>query len=146
MKTNQYLLPCGRVVFVKVYKPTDMLVPSLQKLLLKHKAELSKFVNPDHVGRKKKEWCELTYGKFVTLLIKKLMLHLLESDRIETEKGRFWCIGHTGEHPKFMNWHTDGKVYGVKVTGMKTRHRIKLSSKIGKELQKRILTGQKFHG
>jgi hypothetical protein len=146
MRVIQHLLPCGRIIFIHRYVPTDLVnKQAIRNHILNNKKEFSKLVHPDTVGRKKKEWSDAVYGKFVTLLVKKLVDHLMESDRIETSPGVFWCIGVVGGSDKFANWHTDGDMYAIKVQGIKTKYRFKMSRKRGKELQQRILKGQKFH-
>jgi len=142
MKRRQNILPCGRVYFFTEMGPRDLaLKKRIKTTLMREKEEFNKFSSYEHAGRKRSVWCKNTYNKFVSLLTD----HLMNSDRLETKPGRYWAIGSRGESPKHMNWHSDGKTFGVAIQGIPGQYRILLSRKRGKELQKRIVGGQKFH-
>lgn len=145
MKKRQYILPCGRVVFQKISNAKDIgWRDDVRRTLLAHKDELSKLSNPNNCGRKRKEWCENVYNKFVSILMRKLMDNLMESNRVQTQPFRFWVIGSVGDRGH-VNWETNGNTYAVKVEGLKTDYKIMLSRKRRSELRKRILNGQAFH-
>ena len=145
MKKKQHLLPCGRVIFYMRHRIEDIgITPRVMKVMLDNKAEFRKIANPDHYGRKRKMWSAKAYKKFTMLLIKRLMDHLMDSDRVESPTGRFWQIGgHVSN--KYVNWNTDGLRYTVRITGLEMNHAIKLSYERKKELIRRIESGQSFH-
>lgn len=68
----------------------------------------------------------------------------MNSDRIETEPGRFWLIGGK-QSEKFINWNTDGYSYGVRITGLDGSHGIMMNRKRREELKDRLNKGQSFH-
>lgn len=120
------------------------ITPRVMKILLENKKELIKLANPDNYGRKKKLWCGKTYGKFATILTRKMADHLVNSDRIESPSGRFWQITGT-QSKKFVNWHTDGLSFSIKITGLPGNYGIKMSGKRKKEMKERIESGQAYH-
>jgi hypothetical protein len=145
VKKRQFVLPCGRIIFQRIHTAGDIgLAPVISRTLLANKDELRKLANPDNVGRKNKQWCEQVYSKFTSILLRKMMDNLMESNRIQTAPYRFWVIGNVGDRGH-VNWETDGNTYAVTVHGMKTEHRIMLSQRRRSELRKRILQGQAFH-
>lgn len=145
MKTRQFVLPCGRVVFQKIQTAGDIgLAPIIAKTLLANKKELKKLANPDNVGRKNKQWCQQVYSKFTSILLRKMIDNLMEANRIQTAPYRFWVIGSVGDRGH-LNWETGGRTFAVTIHGMKTNHRVMLSTRRRRELRKRILQGQSFH-
>lgn len=147
MKDRQHILPCGRVMFFREYTPRDFaLYKTVEEAFFSEKKAWNKFSSYAHAGRRKKIWVQNTYNKFVTLLVAKLVSHLMESDRVKTAEGRYWIIRTVSlDSDKHLNWHTDGAVMGVKISGISGDYRILLSRKRGKELKERIEKGQKFH-
>lgn len=147
MKNRQHILPCGRVMTFKEYTPRDFaLYKAVEEALLQERKAWDKFSSYFHAGRRKNIWVQNTYNKFVTLLVAKLVNHLMESDRVKTAEGRYWIIRTVQlESDKHLNWNTDGAVMGVKISGIPGDYRILLSHKRGKELKERIDKGQKFH-
>lgn len=147
MKTLQYIMPCGRVIFVTEKTPRDLGArKKIFSALLAQKEEFEKFHSYRSAGRVRKRWSVETYNKFTGLLIKKLVDHLMESDRIKTKSDHMWMITQTAsQHEKHMNWNTNGAVFSTKIMGLKGKYRIVLSRKRGKELTERINRGQKFH-
>lgn len=146
MKKRQHILPCGRVMIFKEFSPRDLARKAkIKNVLLSKAKELDVFSSYNTAGRKRSVWCGNTYNKFVSLLTEKLADHLLNSDRIETSPGRYWMIAGVGESSKHMNWHSDGVMYGIRITGMPGNYRVLLSHRRAMELKGKIMNGQKFH-
>lgn len=147
MKERQNVLPCGRVYFFMEENPGDMVLhPTIRLAIMREEEELRKFSNYENAGRKRKVWRKNVYNKFLTLLTKKVVDHLMESDRIKTQEGRMWCFGTVQtEKDKYLNWETDGAVIALMIQGIPGNYRMTLSRKRGMELHRRIKAGQKFH-
>jgi nitrous oxidase accessory protein NosD len=145
MKKLQHALPCGRVIFYHEANIEDMSDNAdLRKILLENRPELEKMVSWHVAGKNRKTWSRRTYSKFVNLLLEKLVDHLMKSDRIETEPGRYWIIGGK-QSKKFVNWHTEGNSFGIRITGIPETHGIRMNRKRRNELRSRIEQGQSFH-
>jgi hypothetical protein len=145
MRKLQHMLPCGRVIFYKEVTIDDVFNNAeTRNILIENKSELVKFVSFESAGKNNKTWVKKTYRKFVTLLLDKMVNHLMNSDRIETESGNYWLIGGR-RSKKFVNWHSDGNSYGIRLVGIPQTHGIRMNAKRRKELRKRVESGQTFH-
>lgn len=146
-RTLQYIMPCGRVIFVQERTPKDISQRKrVSQTLLSASKELNMFYPLRNSGDVKTRWCSDTYNKFSTLLIKKLVDHLMESDRIKTRNGNMWMITQVASHhKKHLNWNTNGAVFSTKIAGLPGKYRIILSRRRSKELTERLNRGQKFH-
>ena len=145
MRKRQYILPCGRVVFVKEFTTVDLAKrKSVRNHLLKRKDVLDSFQSFYQSGRNKQRWVEELLSKFSGVATKVLVDELMQGNRVETFNGHRWVIGRCGPS-KHMRWETNGIEYGIKVENMTTRYRIRMAGRRRAELKKRILGGQSFH-
>jgi hypothetical protein len=143
-KFVHFILPCGRVIRYKSVLPRELATKVVRAAILKNKPELRKLINPDVVGRKRRQWADRVYAKIAGIIINKMVDNLMESSRIETAPGRYWAI--VGRQSlKHLNWHTDGYAYSVRIIGLNGPYGVTLSKLRRTELKKRIESGQKFH-
>lgn len=146
MKKRQRILPCGRVVYFEETYPQDIAnSKSISRALLASRKKLDALVSFKSAGKRNKQWVPRVYNKFTTFLVEHLLERLLEGDRIFTYKGNVWMISGRGDGGKYVNWHSDGKSYGIVIKGINSKFGIRMSRAKRKELKERILNGQNYH-
>lgn len=142
----------GAIVNVKVFNVDDLAGES--ELIREHvsKEEMCKTLNIYSFKRNLKKMAQAISHKIVVLFLKKLVDHMMESDRILLPFGRSMYIGVMPKRKegtykrRYLNLHTGGKVYGVKLMGAETRnYHIKLNPARRVELMKRLEEGQEFY-
>jgi hypothetical protein len=146
MKTRQRVLPCGRVIFFEETTPKDIGTQvTMRKRLLANKKKLNGLVDHSVVGGNNIRWVERVYNHFTTLLTDQLVSHLIQGDRVETFKGHRWMIAARKDAGKYINWHSNGKSYGVVIHGLNGKFGVRLSQRKRKELREKINGGQNYH-
>jgi len=149
MIEQQNILPCGRVVWYDQYDTSDIAARAdVYNCIIKDKKKWEDFFPFKNVGKSKKRYAHGVYSKFVTLLLRKTVDHLMQSDRISTFDDHHWAIAGA-QDPKGAykdDWATDGRTFGVVIMGMHTgKFKIKLSRRRKMELARRLESGQKFY-
>ena len=105
------------------------------------KDEMFKLINPYSYKRNLKKISQVIAEKVVRFFIKKLVDHLMDSKRVLLSPEKTMYIGvmpkrRKGEYAsRFLNLHTDGDIYGIKLTGVDMkRYHFKLAPARRKEL------------
>lgn len=90
--------------------------------------------------------------KIISLFFDKLVNKLMSSDRIlikpnslDNKHHEMYITDVQQSHKKFLNSHTNGKVYAAVITGFTEPISIKLSLKRKQELKTRLEDGQPFY-
>jgi hypothetical protein len=143
-KFIHFILPCGRVLRYKSVLPWELSNSTIRAVIRNNKCEFRKVVNPEVVGRKRREWADRVYARIAGIISEKIVDNLMESNRIETAPGRYWAIVGR-QSTKYVNWHTDGNAYSLRIVGLNVPYGVNLSKPRKLELKKRIESGQKFH-
>jgi len=152
VRKRKRLLDIGAIVNVKVFNVDDLATHS--DLIRKHvsKEEMCKLLNINSYKRNLKKMAKAISYKIVQFFFKKLVDHMMEGERILLPYGRSMYIGvmpkrKEGTYKKrHLNLHTGGKIYGVKLSGVKPHnYHFKLNPARRIELYNRLREGQEFY-
>jgi hypothetical protein len=152
VKKRKRLLGSEAIIDVKVFNIVDLAGDG--SLIKEHvsKEEMCKTLNIYSFKRNLKKMSRVLAQKILTLFFKKLVDHILNGDRVLLPHGRSMYIGVMPKRKqgtynrRHLNLHTGGKIYGVKLVGVKPHnYHFKLNPARRIELMKRIQEGQEYY-
>ena len=152
MEKRKRLLDIEAIINVKSYRLSDL--SDGGDLIYKHvpKEEMCKLLNIYYYKRNLKRMAFTISKRLIRFFFEKLVSHLMESRRVLLPYGRTMYIGvlppreDAEVNKRFLNLHTYGKVYGIKLTGIGDyRYHFKMNPARRKELYERLYKGQEFY-
>lgn len=94
-------------------------------------------------------------GKIISRFMFHVVEHLMNSDRVDLGKGRFFYIGIVNNKDNgifakksypFSTVATGGKKYGICIQGEACQYYVRMPARRRRELRDRIVRGQQFYG
>ena len=146
------MLNIGAIVNVKSFRIADL--GGDGALIREHvsKEEMCKTLELYSFKRNLKKMARILSQRIVRFFLKKIIDHMMESHRIILPYGRSMYIGVMPERKentvnmRFLNLHTAGKVYGIKLEGTENHnYHFKMNPKRRQELKNRLHSGQEFY-
>jgi hypothetical protein len=152
LEKRSRLLSIGAIVSIKSFRLVDLAGDG--ELIREHvpKAEICKVLNPYYYKRNLKKMSKVLAQRLVRFFIKKVVDHILKGNRVLLPYGRSIYIGvmpvrdKAIESKRYLNLHTGGKIYGVKLGGIGDHnYHFKLKPARRQELKIRLLNGQEYY-